>query len=126
MFARGQGGEMAGRRMGTNRVTGTFRKSHGAGLMRALLACCLTGLVMGLSGEAPWGDAWSDSAGVLATSFAPLSIFYTCSVRNLAYSMLAACNAACTMGESRRDIHIHNPLREAAKSISCVVLLALD
>ena len=81
-------------------LAGTERKTRGSGLMRALLACCLAGMAMGLTGEAPWGNAWSDSAGVLATSFAPLSIFYTCSVRDLTYSTLAACNAACEMGES--------------------------
>lgn len=93
------GGE-GGRRMFIRSLAGTERKTRGAGLMRALLACCLAGMAMGLTGEAPWGNAWSDSAGVLATSFAPLSIFYTCSVRDLTYSTLAACNAACEMGKS--------------------------
>lgn len=102
-------------RMGSSRHPVTSRLGFGAHLVRLLLACSLVGLAVGLPGEAPWGNTWSDAGGVLATSFAPLSLFYTCTVRNTTYSTMSACNAACDMGETQSPLppYMHTSARSA-------------
>jgi len=66
--------------------------------VRVLLVLCWLSIAVGLPGEAPWGNAWSDASGAVALAFEPLAVYYTCTVRTQTYSSMAECSAVCEAG----------------------------
>lgn len=67
-----------------------------------------------LPSDAPWGNTWSDGAGVLASEVLALATFYDCTVAgdDIMYDSLAACSNACHAGTCEQrttDGHLSTP-----------------
>jgi hypothetical protein len=54
--------------------------------------------ISALPSDAPWGNAWTDSAGVVASVFMPIRSFFSCTVDTQMYDSIDACSLACKAG----------------------------